>query len=177
MARRFLLGRTVTALEMIAEFGCGRQGWMSQGRVVEKCGGPESLRSLFSSVVGQFGRKDSCQGFASAMPSMLRREPASAAGPAQPLKRIGVSSVCGTPERRALIRIARQDATCSRAHPQQCHRVLIDSYGCAGHFHDSRLPSEVVLNEEDGMKSPCAVNLHNAVTVSQQRPGETCGAA
>ena len=31
------------------------------------------------------------------------------------------------------------------------------------------VPSEVVLNEEDGMKSPCAVNLHNAVTVSQQR--------
>jgi len=30
------------------------------------------------------------------------------------------------------------------------------------------VPSEVVLNEEDGMKSPCAVNLHNAVTVSQQ---------
>ena len=23
------------------------------------------------------------------------------------------------------------------------------------------VPSEVVLNEEDGMKSPCAVNLHN----------------
>jgi len=34
------------------------------------------------------------------------------------------------------------------------------------------LPSEVVLNEEDGMKSPCAVNLHNAVTVSQQRLGK-----
>ena len=33
------------------------------------------------------------------------------------------------------------------------------------------VPSEVVLNEEDGMKSPCAVNLHNAVTVSQQRLG------
>src|SRR2546430_17559862 len=32
--------------------------------------------------------------------------------------------------------------------------------------------SEVVLNEEDGMKSPCAVNLHNAVTVSQQRLGK-----
>jgi hypothetical protein len=30
------------------------------------------------------------------------------------------------------------------------------------------VPSEVVLNEEDGMKSPCAVNLHNAVTVCQQ---------
>jgi hypothetical protein len=26
------------------------------------------------------------------------------------------------------------------------------------------VPSEVVLNEEDGMTSPCAVNLHNAVT-------------
>jgi mRNA interferase MazF len=33
------------------------------------------------------------------------------------------------------------------------------------------VPSEVVLREEDGMKSPCAVNLHNAVTVSQQRLG------
>jgi mRNA-degrading endonuclease toxin of MazEF toxin-antitoxin module len=27
------------------------------------------------------------------------------------------------------------------------------------------------LNVEDGMKAPCAVNLHNAVTVSQQRLG------
>jgi mRNA interferase MazF len=34
------------------------------------------------------------------------------------------------------------------------------------------VPSEVVLNEEDGMKSPCGVNLHNAVTVSQQRLGK-----
>jgi mRNA interferase MazF len=34
------------------------------------------------------------------------------------------------------------------------------------------IPSEVILNEEDGMKSPCAVNLHNAVTVSQQRLGK-----
>jgi mRNA interferase MazF len=34
------------------------------------------------------------------------------------------------------------------------------------------VPSEVVLNEEDGMRSPCAVNLHNAVTVSQQRLGK-----
>jgi len=33
------------------------------------------------------------------------------------------------------------------------------------------VPSEVVLNEEDGMKAPCAVNLHNAVTVSQDRLG------
>jgi mRNA interferase MazF len=33
------------------------------------------------------------------------------------------------------------------------------------------VPSEVRLGEEDGMKAPCAVNLHNAVTVSQQRLG------
>jgi mRNA interferase MazF len=34
------------------------------------------------------------------------------------------------------------------------------------------VPSEVVLNEEDGMKAPCAVNLHNPVTVSQDRLGK-----
>jgi len=34
------------------------------------------------------------------------------------------------------------------------------------------VPSEVRLDEEDGMKSPCAVNLHNTVTVSQQRLGK-----
>ena len=33
-------------------------------------------------------------------------------------------------------------------------------------------PSEVVLTEDDGMKSSCAVNLHNAATVSQQRLGK-----
>jgi len=33
------------------------------------------------------------------------------------------------------------------------------------------VPSEVVLDEEDGMKAPCAVNLHNAITVSQSHLG------
>ena len=33
------------------------------------------------------------------------------------------------------------------------------------------VPSEVVLNEEDGVKAPCAANLHNLVTVSQHRLG------
>jgi len=33
------------------------------------------------------------------------------------------------------------------------------------------VPSEVLLSEEDGMKAACAVNLHNVVTVSQQRLG------
>jgi len=36
-------------------------------------------------------------------------------------------------------------------------------------------PSEVVLHEEDGMKSACAVNLHNVVTVSQDRLGRRVG--
>ncbi len=34
------------------------------------------------------------------------------------------------------------------------------------------VPSEVLLTEDDGMKRPCAVNLHNAVTVSQDRLGK-----
>ena len=31
------------------------------------------------------------------------------------------------------------------------------------------VPSEVILDVDDGMKGRCAVNLHNAVTVSQER--------
>ncbi len=50
------------------------------------------------------------------------------------------------------------------------------------------VPSEVALGPEDGMKKPCAVNLHNVVTVSKQglgrrlcsleprRMGEVCDA-
>lgn len=34
------------------------------------------------------------------------------------------------------------------------------------------VPSEVLLNEEDGMKAPCVVNLHNPVTVTQERLGK-----
>lgn len=34
------------------------------------------------------------------------------------------------------------------------------------------VPSEVILNEEDGMKHPCAVNLHNVVTVSKKHLGQ-----
>lgn len=33
------------------------------------------------------------------------------------------------------------------------------------------VPSEIILDEKDGMKAPCAVNLHNAVTVAQGRLG------
>jgi mRNA interferase MazF len=34
------------------------------------------------------------------------------------------------------------------------------------------VPSEVVLDEADGMRRPCAANLHNVVTVSQHRLGK-----
>ncbi|HVT30005.1 MAG TPA: type II toxin-antitoxin system PemK/MazF family toxin [Lacipirellulaceae bacterium] len=34
------------------------------------------------------------------------------------------------------------------------------------------VPSEVQLNEDDGMKSPCAVNLHNAVTIRRDDLGK-----
>lgn len=34
------------------------------------------------------------------------------------------------------------------------------------------VPSEVVLSEADGMKTPCAVNLHNTITVYQSQMGK-----
>jgi mRNA interferase MazF len=34
------------------------------------------------------------------------------------------------------------------------------------------VPSEVTLNEDDGLKGPCAVNLHNLVTVSRENLGK-----
>jgi mRNA interferase MazF len=37
------------------------------------------------------------------------------------------------------------------------------------------VPSEVVLTEDDGMKAPCAVNLHNTITVSRDRLGKRVG--
>lgn len=33
------------------------------------------------------------------------------------------------------------------------------------------VPSEVLLTEKDGMKNPCAINLHNVVTVSKAHLG------
>lgn len=34
------------------------------------------------------------------------------------------------------------------------------------------VPSEVLLSEEDGMKGACAVNLHNTITVIQDKLGK-----
>jgi mRNA interferase MazF len=33
------------------------------------------------------------------------------------------------------------------------------------------VPSEVALGPEDGLKQPCAANLHNVVTVGRERVG------
>ena len=33
------------------------------------------------------------------------------------------------------------------------------------------IPSEIMLGEEDGMKGPCAVNLHNVTTVLKNKLG------
>ena len=33
------------------------------------------------------------------------------------------------------------------------------------------VPSEVAIGVDDGMKAPCAVNLHNVITVSKDRLG------
>lgn len=38
------------------------------------------------------------------------------------------------------------------------------------------VPSEVILDTDDGMKNRCAVNLHNAVTVAQARLGRRVAA-
>ena len=34
------------------------------------------------------------------------------------------------------------------------------------------VPSEVALDVDDGMKGPCAINLHDAVTITQERLGQ-----
>ena len=34
------------------------------------------------------------------------------------------------------------------------------------------VPSEMILDADDGMKHRCAVNLHNVITVSQERLGK-----
>ena len=39
------------------------------------------------------------------------------------------------------------------------------------HIHCSGVPSEVVLEEGDGMKQTCAVNLYNVATVARERLG------
>ena len=37
------------------------------------------------------------------------------------------------------------------------------------------VPSEVALDIDDGMKGPCAVNLHNTITIAQKHLGRRIG--
>jgi mRNA interferase MazF len=37
------------------------------------------------------------------------------------------------------------------------------------------VPTEVILDEDDGMKGPCVVNLHNVFTVPQHDVGKRLG--
>lgn len=79
--------------------------------------------------------------------------------------------------------IARGDIRLYRfAHPDKARPVVVLTRDSAlGYLSTATVapitssirgvPSEVRLDEEDGMKRPCAVNLHNTVTVSQQRLG------
>lgn len=71
---------------------------------------------------------------------------------------------------------------CRFAPPDKQRRVLILTRDSAiGHLSTATVapitstvrdvPSEVILDVEDGMKGRCAVNLHNAVTISQERLG------
>ena len=72
---------------------------------------------------------------------------------------------------------------CRFAHPdKQRPAVILTRESSIGHLSTVTVapitstirgvPSEVVLEIEDGMKERCAVNLHNAVTISQERIGK-----
>jgi mRNA interferase MazF len=80
-------------------------------------------------------------------------------------------------------RLSRGDVhLCKFAPPDKQRPVLIlTRHSALGHLSTVTVapitstvrdvPSEVVLDEDDGMKSRCAINLHNAVTISQERLG------
>ena len=75
---------------------------------------------------------------------------------------------------------------CRFAPPDKARPVLILTRGSAiGHLSSvtvapitstvREVPSEVVLEVDDGMKGRCAVNLHNVVTISLERLGKRVG--
>ena len=85
---------------------------------------------------------------------------------------------------RVARRLSRGDVRlCRFASPDKQRPVLILTRGSAigylttvtvAPISSTRrdVPSEVGLDVEDGMKGPCAINLHNAVTISQERLGQ-----
>lgn len=80
--------------------------------------------------------------------------------------------------------IARGDVRLYQFAPPDKRRpvVVLTRYSAIGYLSTATVapitsairgvPSEVLLDEDDGMKSRCAVNLHNAVTVSQRNLGK-----
>jgi mRNA interferase MazF len=81
------------------------------------------------------------------------------------------------------VRIARGDVRLYRFAPPDKKRpvVVLTRNSAVGYLSTVTVapitstirgvPSETVLDEDDGMRAPCAVNLHHAVTVSQERLG------
>jgi mRNA interferase MazF len=81
-------------------------------------------------------------------------------------------------------RIARGDVRLySFAPPEKKRPVVVLTRGSALDYLSSvtiapitstvrGVPSEVLLDEDDGMKQTCAVNLHNVITVPQHRLGK-----
>jgi len=80
-------------------------------------------------------------------------------------------------------RLSRGDVHLCRLAPPDKERpvLVLTRHSAIGHLSTVTVapisstirgvPSEVVLDVDDGMKGRCAVNLHNAVTISQQRLG------
>lgn len=67
------------------------------------------------------------------------------------------------PDKRGPVVVLTRDASISRLTKVTVAPVTSTIRGA---------PSEVLLNEDDGMKGPCAINLHNAVTVPQSLLGQ-----
>jgi len=80
-------------------------------------------------------------------------------------------------------RVARGDVRLCRFAPPDKQRpvLVLTRDGAIGHLATATVapitstvrgvPSEVILDIDDGMKQRCAVNLHNVVTVAQSRLG------
>ena len=70
------------------------------------------------------------------------------------------------------IPLTAQRASCSDSDQRQFDRRPVEHYGCSDQFHHPRSAvSETALDVDEGMMGPCAINLHNAVTISQERLG------
>ncbi|HXE32208.1 MAG TPA: type II toxin-antitoxin system PemK/MazF family toxin [Terriglobales bacterium] len=67
-----------------------------------------------------------------------------------------------SPDKTRPVVVLTRDSALSRLTPVTVAPITLTIRGVA---------SEVCLNETDGMKAPCAVNLHNAATVAREHLG------